>query len=104
MVNWQADKRIAARLFVAPPTVQTHLTHLCTKLGRTSRTRLASKNPAPPDRGIAGSVSPVDHSHSRKRACGHHRTSAERGYTALPAAIRAAALVYATLGPRIYAF
>jgi Bacterial regulatory proteins, luxR family len=89
MVNAQADKRIAARLFVAPRTVQTHLAHLCTKLGRASRVQLASKNPVHRT-GHAGNVSAVDHSQLRRRACGHRRTSAERGYTPLPAVIRAA--------------
>jgi DNA-binding CsgD family transcriptional regulator/tetratricopeptide (TPR) repeat protein len=38
-----ANKDIAARLFVSPRTVQTHLTHVYTKLGVTSRVQLVQE-------------------------------------------------------------
>ena len=38
-----ANNDIAARLFISPRTVQTHLTHVSTKLGRTSRVQLAQE-------------------------------------------------------------
>jgi DNA-binding CsgD family transcriptional regulator len=38
-----ANREIATRLFVSPRTVQSHLTHVYTKLGVTSRVQLAQK-------------------------------------------------------------
>jgi DNA-binding CsgD family transcriptional regulator len=38
-----ANNEIATRLFISPRTVQTHLTHVYTKLGFTSRVQLAQE-------------------------------------------------------------
>jgi DNA-binding CsgD family transcriptional regulator len=45
-----ANNDIATRLFVSPRTVQTHLTHVCTKLGLTSRVQLVQEVARHPDR------------------------------------------------------
>jgi predicted ATPase/class 3 adenylate cyclase/DNA-binding CsgD family transcriptional regulator len=42
VVEGVGNKEIGARLFISPRTVQTHLTHVYTKLGVTSRTQLAA--------------------------------------------------------------
>jgi DNA-binding CsgD family transcriptional regulator len=38
-----ANKDVAIRLFVSPRTVQTHLTHVYTKLGLSSRVQLVQE-------------------------------------------------------------
>jgi DNA-binding CsgD family transcriptional regulator len=40
---WDANKDIATRLFVSPRSVETHLTHVYTKLGISSRVQLAQE-------------------------------------------------------------